>query len=54
MQFLGADSYLGSQAKLPSISETGAGVDLDAGGIHFIKEAHGGIIVLSDNSLICS
>ena len=54
MHFLGADGDLGSQAELPPIGEAGAGVNIDASTIHFIKEAHAGAIVLSDNSLVVS
>ena len=54
MHLLGADGYLGSQTELPAIGETGAGVDIDTSSIYFIKEAHGGTIILGDNSLVCS
>ena len=51
MHFLGTNADLSSQTELTAIGKPGAGIDLNTGGIHLIKKAHGCLIFLSYNSL---
>ena len=51
MELLGADAYLGAEAKLGAVGEGGGGVVVDAGGIDPTGEAGGRFGVVGDDAL---
>ncbi len=51
MELLGADTHLRPQPELPPIGEARAGVDVDAGCVHFVQEPHGVGVFLGDDGL---
>ena len=50
MEFLGADTNLGTKSELGSIGERGGRVGIDTGGIHEAQEAVGRSLIFGDDA----